>query len=145
VPEIGLVSETFIQWDIHHLLPCGTVVVADPPPAGESVLRPRAWDTDGIPTLAFDPLPGDPPPSATRIDQVVGFLPDHGVEVGLIQYLDFADRWFDHLAEQGMGVWIRGHGVDLSARPTEAGGGRPIAATPMRPASSSRAASPPAP
>jgi colanic acid/amylovoran biosynthesis glycosyltransferase len=116
VPEIGLVSETFIRWDIRELLPGGTVVVADPPPAGESVRRSPAWDTGDCPTLAFQPLPVDPLPGPERRAAVANFLAAHGVEAVLVQYLDFADRWFDFLAERDLRAWIRGHGVDFSAR-----------------------------
>jgi colanic acid/amylovoran biosynthesis glycosyltransferase len=116
MPEIGLVSETFIRWDVHELLPGGTVVVADPPPAGDSVRTAPSWDVGKCPTLALAPLPTDPPPSPDRRATVAGFLAGHGVETVLVEYLDFADRWFDFLSEQDLRVWIRGHGVDFSAR-----------------------------
>jgi colanic acid/amylovoran biosynthesis glycosyltransferase len=116
VPEIGLVTETFIRWDIRELLPVGTVVVADPPPAGESVRSAPAWDAGDCPSLIFKPQPGDPPPGPESKAAVADFLAVHDVEVVLVEYLDFADRWFDFLAEREVRVWIRGHGVDLSAR-----------------------------
>jgi colanic acid/amylovoran biosynthesis glycosyltransferase len=115
LPEIGVVSETFIRWDVHRLLPGGTAVVADPPPAGESVHHP-AWDTGACPTLAFEPRPDDPPPSPDRVGAVVEFLAAHQVEAVLVEYLDFADRWLDVLLGRKLRVWLRGHGVDLSAR-----------------------------
>lgn len=119
LPEIGVVSETFIRWDVHELLPGGTVVIADPPPAGDSVRHGVAWDTGDCPTLAFEPLPGDPPPPPDRASAVAGFLAAHRVEAVLVEYLDFADRWFHALLGVGVRVWLRGHGVDISARLTE--------------------------
>jgi len=119
LPEIGVVSETFIRWDVHELLPGGTVVIADPPPAGDSVRHGMAWDTGECPTLAFAPLSGDPPPRPDRASAVAGFLATHRVEAVLVEYLDFADRWFDALLGFGVRVWLRGHGVDVSARLTE--------------------------
>ncbi|MCW6003481.1 glycosyltransferase family 4 protein [Micromonospora sp. CPCC 205371] len=119
LPEIGVISETFIRWDTRELLPGGTAIVADPPPRGESVLHGQAWDAGECPVLAFDPLPGDPAPSAERLDAVVDFLATHRVEAVLVEYLDFADRWFDFLLRQPVRVWLRGHGVDFSARLTE--------------------------
>lgn len=116
LPEIGVVSETFIRWDVRALLPGGTAVIADPPPGGASVRQRPAWDTEGCPTLAFTPVPGDPPPSRERRAAAAAFLAEHGVEVVLVEYLDFADRWFDLLLEAGVRVWLRGHGVDFSAR-----------------------------
>lgn len=116
VPEIGLVSETFIHWDVHELLPGGTVVVADPPPRGDSVRRSPAWEVGDCPHLVFEPLPSDPPVGPERMAAVASFLARHEVETVLVEYLDFADRWFDFLAAQNVRTWIRGHGVDLSAR-----------------------------
>jgi colanic acid/amylovoran biosynthesis glycosyltransferase len=116
VPEIGLASETFIRWDIEALLPGGTVVVEDPPPGGLTRSGGARWQTIGVPTLAFSPATGDPPPEARRRGQVVDFLRRHRVEVVLIEYLDFAERWVDTLSPIGIPVWVRGHGVDLSAR-----------------------------
>lgn len=74
LPEIGVVSETFIRWDVHTLLPGGTVVIADPPPAGESLRHGAAWGTGDCPTLAFESLPGAPPPPPDRVSAVAGFL-----------------------------------------------------------------------
>jgi len=119
LPEIGVISETFIRWDTRDLLPGGTVVVADPPPRGESVLHGAAWDTGGCPVLAFEPVPDDPAPTIERMDAVAGFLAEHRVQAVLVEYLDFADRWFDFLLRQPVRVWLRGHGVDFSARLTE--------------------------
>ncbi|MDQ7909097.1 glycosyltransferase family 4 protein [Phytohabitans sp. ZYX-F-186] len=119
LPEIGVISETFIRWDTRELLPGGTAVVADPPPRGETVLHGAAWDAGDCPVLAFEPLPGDPAPSAVRLDAVAEFLSTHQVEAVLVEYLDFADRWFDFLLRQPVRVWLRGHGVDVSARLTE--------------------------
>jgi colanic acid/amylovoran biosynthesis glycosyltransferase len=119
LPEIGVVSETFIRWDVHQLLPGGTAVIVDPPPAGDSVRRQPAWDAGACPVLAFDPLPGDPDPSPERLDAAADFLAAHDVEAVLAEYLDFADRWFDFLIDQDVRVWLRGHGVDFSARLTE--------------------------
>jgi colanic acid/amylovoran biosynthesis glycosyltransferase len=116
LPEIGVVSETFIRWDVDRLLPGGTVVVADPPPQGASVRQDPAWGIDDIPALVFTPVEGDPPPSVERRQAVASFLARHGVEVVLVEYLDFADRWFEFLGQLGVRVWLRGHGVDLSAR-----------------------------
>jgi glycosyltransferase involved in cell wall biosynthesis len=116
VPEIGLTSETFIRWDVEELFAGGTVVVADPPPSGLSQRGAVGWTTTGIPTLAFTPAPGDPPPSRRRRDLVADFLRRHAVEVVLIEYLDFAERWVDTVVAAGLRVWVRGHGVDLSAR-----------------------------
>ncbi|MTK05434.1 glycosyltransferase [Micromonospora sp. CP22] len=116
LPEIGVISETFLRWDACELLPRGTVVIADPPPGGASIRQRPAWDTDGRPTLALTPIPGDPPPSPERMAAVADFLTEHRVEVVLVEYLDFADRWLDVLLKQGVRVWLRGHGVDFSAR-----------------------------
>lgn len=114
-PEIGVLSETFIEWDINHLFPGGTVVVSDPPPRGQTVLGRPAWGTDA-PTLAFAPVPGDPAPDAARRADLARFLGEHGVEVVLVQFLDFAHRWVDTLLELEVKVWVRGHGADLSVR-----------------------------
>ncbi|WP_317620844.1 glycosyltransferase family 4 protein [Streptomyces sp. CBMA123] len=111
-----MTSETFLQWDVQRLSPSDTVVVSDPPPRGETVVGRAAWDTAGAPSLTFDPLPGDPAPSLERQQAVREFLAKHGVEVVLVEYFDFADRWFDLLRSVGVRVWVRGHGVDLSAR-----------------------------
>lgn len=108
-------SETFIRWDIEALLPGQTAVVADPPPGGETVIGTPSWRTTA-PTLALPPLPGDPPPSTSRKHAVAAFLAQHAVEVVLVEYLDVADRWFDLLRSLGVRVWLRGHGVDVSAR-----------------------------
>ena len=113
-PELGLITETFIAWDIAHLAPGRTAVICDPPPNGASLRTKPAWTTDA-PTLAFKPLAGDPPPDADRIGRVREFLAAHGVEVVLIQYLDLAARWITALAELPVRVWARGHGVDASA------------------------------
>jgi colanic acid/amylovoran biosynthesis glycosyltransferase len=119
LPEIGVVSETFIRWDVHELLRGATVVVADPPPAGDSVRHRAAWNAGDCPILAFEPLPGDPPPQPDRVSAVADFLAEHRVEAVLVEYLDFADRWFDALLGRGVRVWLRGHGVDISARLTQ--------------------------
>lgn len=115
VPEVGVLSETFVEWDCNQLLPGRTAVVADPPPQGETVLVGWAWTVHG-PVLELPPQPGDPPPSAERQDAVERFLHDHGVQVLLVQYLDLAERWFDLLHRLRIPVWVRGHGADLSAR-----------------------------
>ncbi|MGH3948328.1 MAG: glycosyltransferase, partial [Pseudonocardiaceae bacterium] len=114
-PEIGVLSETFVAWDVNELSPGGTVVVADPPPRGASVVSRPAWSTDA-PALSFEPAPGDPPPSEQRRRDVAEFLHAHGVETVLIEFADFAERWFDMLAALGLSVWIRAHGADVSAR-----------------------------
>lgn len=114
-PEVGVLSETFVEWDCNQLLPGRTAVVADPPPRGETVLGGRTWTAHG-PLLELPPEPGDPPPSAERQDAVERFLSDHGVRVLLVQYLDTADRWFALLRRLQIPVWVRGHGADLSAR-----------------------------
>jgi glycosyltransferase involved in cell wall biosynthesis len=115
LPEVGLASETFIRRDVNELLPAGTVVVVDPPPDGASRHGRPAWLADP-PALVFDPLPGDPPPPPERVETLRAFLTRHRVEVVLVEYLDLGDRWFDHLIEAGVAVWLRGHGVDISAR-----------------------------
>jgi len=115
VPEVGVLSETFVQWDCNQLLPGRTVVVADPPPAGETVLDGPSWTADG-PVLHLAPEAGDPPPSIGQQAAVERFLQTHGVRVLLVQYLDLADRWFDLLQRLPVPVWVRGHGADLSAR-----------------------------
>jgi colanic acid/amylovoran biosynthesis glycosyltransferase len=116
LPEIGLATETFIRWDVTELLPGGTVVVADPPPGGLSQHGKAIWALDHHPSLIFTPVDGDPPPSNERIDEALSFLANQGVVVVLVEYLDFADRWFDALYASGRRIWIRGHGIDLSAR-----------------------------
>jgi colanic acid/amylovoran biosynthesis glycosyltransferase len=116
LPEIGLASETFIRWDTNNILPGRTVVVADPPPGGRSVHGETTWTLDGQPALAFDAVASDPYPSKQRVSEALSFLEQHNVAVVLVEYLDFADRWFDHLCQAGHRVWLRGHGVDLSAR-----------------------------
>ncbi len=117
-PELGILNETFIAWDVNELLPGRTVVVADPPPGGQSNIGTPAWTTDA-PTLTFGPVEGDPPPDAERRRALSAFLVAHGVEVVLVQFLDFAERWIDTLLEIGVRVWIRAHGADASARPSE--------------------------
>lgn len=114
-PEVGVLTETFVEWDCNHLLPGRTAVIADPPPCGETLLHEQSWAADG-PTLSFHPLAGDPEPSPERRDALARFLRAHGVEVVLVQYLDLADRWFDTLRRLPIPVWVRGHGADLSAR-----------------------------
>lgn len=115
LPELGLYSETFVRWDVEELLPGGTALVVDPPPGGASMRGPPVWRS-GAPMLAFTPLPGDPPPPASRREEVRAFFRRHGVEVALVEYLDFADRWLDLLLGMGLRVWLRGHGIDLSTR-----------------------------
>lgn len=114
-PEVGVLTETFVEWDCRQLLPGRIAVIADPPPRGETVIGAPSWTVDG-PFLELAAEPGDPPPSAVRQDAVERFLADHGVRVLLVQYLDFADRWFDLLARLRIPVWIRAHGADVSAR-----------------------------
>lgn len=114
-PEIGVLSETFIQWDIDSLLPGRTVVVADPPPRGATVVNGPTWDTKA-PRLVFTPLTGDPLPSVERRAELRRFIHRHGVEVVVVEFLDFACRWFDTLRELDVRVWLRGHGADLSSR-----------------------------
>src|SRR5262245_58239128 len=115
LPEVGLASETFIRWDVERLLPLRTAVVVDPPPGGLSVRGETTWSLTDQPSLVFTPMDGDPDPSAERISAALHFLERHGVEVVVFEYLDFADRWFDHLRVTGVRLWMRGHGVDLSA------------------------------
>ena len=112
--ELGLITETFIAWDIANLAPGRTAVVCDPPPGGASLHRAAAWTT-GAPTLEFKPAAGDPPPDAARSGRVREFLTAHGVEVVLVEYLDLAARWVTALADMPVRIWVRGHGVDLSA------------------------------
>lgn len=114
-PEVGVLSETFVEWDCNRLLPGRTAVVADPPPHGATVLGERAWTFHG-PVLELPPETDDPPPSPGLQDAVERFLRDNGVQVLLVQYLDLADRWFDLLERLPVPVWVRGHGADLSAR-----------------------------
>jgi colanic acid/amylovoran biosynthesis glycosyltransferase len=114
-PETGRLSETFVEWDCTRLLPDRTAVITDPPPRGETVLDGPWWHVDG-PSLAFAPLPDDPPPSRSRADALNRFVLDRGVEVLLVQYLDLAVRWLDILRRLPVPVWVRGHGIDLSAR-----------------------------
>jgi colanic acid/amylovoran biosynthesis glycosyltransferase len=116
LPEVGVVSETFIRSDVQDLLSGRVTVISDPPPQGQTVVGPPAWDTAGAPHLAFKPVPTDPLPSADRMSQVERFIRDHRASVVLIEYLDFAVRWFDLLRPLGPQVWLRGHGVDLSVR-----------------------------
>lgn len=116
LPEVGLASETFIRWDTHSIVPGRTVVVADPPPGGRSVQGETTWTLDAQPALVFDPVAGDPDPSEKRINEALSFLERHGVAVVLVEYLDFAHRWFEHLRKAGHRMWVRGHGIDLSAR-----------------------------
>jgi colanic acid/amylovoran biosynthesis glycosyltransferase len=113
-PEVGVLTETFVEWDCNRLLPGGTAVVADPPPRGETVAHGVTWKAEG-PTLSFTPIPGDPVPTEGRRAAVARFLGDQGVRVLLVQYLDLADRWFDLLERVRIPVWVRGHGADLSA------------------------------
>lgn len=114
-PEIGVLSETFIRWDIEELLPGATVVVSDPPPKGQTVLGQAQWQTSA-PSLAFAPVPGDPPPTSARGRELRAFLAAHGVEAVLIEYLDVAQRWLAAIRDVVATIVIRGHGVDLSAR-----------------------------
>lgn len=116
LPEVGLASETFIRWDVERLLPSATAVVADPPPGGLSVRGDTTWSLGDQPALVFEPVGGDPYPSDERIAAVLAFLERHHVAVVLVEYLDFADRWFNALHRAGHRVWVRGHGIDLSAR-----------------------------
>src|SRR5215475_10037161 len=116
LPEVGLASETFIRWDVERLLPSATAVVVDPPPGGLSVGGETTWSLGDQPALVFEPVEGDPYPSDERIAAVLAFLERHHVAEVLVEYLDFADRWFDGLRRAGLRVWVRGHGVDLSAR-----------------------------
>jgi len=90
-PEVGVLSETFVEWDCNQLLPDRTAVVADPPPLGETVLGEPAWKIAG-PLLEVSPAAGDPPPTPEAHDAVERFLRDHEVQVLLVQYLDLADR-----------------------------------------------------
>lgn len=114
-PEIGVLSETFIAWDVNELLPGRTVVVADPPPNGETATAGPSWTTNA-PRLVFDPVGGDPLPTAERRRALAEFLREHGVEVVLIEFIDFAERWFDTLHELDVRTWVRAHGADASAR-----------------------------
>lgn len=114
-PEIGVLSETFVAWDVNELLPGATVVVADPPPNGETVAGQPAWSTNA-PALKFAPVPDDPPPSPKLRQDVIEFLQTYGVEVVLVEFADFAERWLDTLLKSGRRVWIRAHGADVSAR-----------------------------
>lgn len=114
-PEVGVLSETFVEWDCNQLLPGRTAVVADPPPLGETVVREPAWKVEG-PLHVVPPEAGDPPPTPEDHDAVERFLRDHEVQVLLVQYLDLADRWLDLLERLPIPVWVRGHGADLSAR-----------------------------
>jgi colanic acid/amylovoran biosynthesis glycosyltransferase len=116
LPEIGVASETFLRWEIEQLLPGRTAVVADPPPAGLSITATPAWGLVGQPALVFTPVAGDPSPDHTRQQAVADFLDRNGVQVVLLEYLDFADRWFDLLRALGPRVWLRAHGADVSAR-----------------------------
>jgi colanic acid/amylovoran biosynthesis glycosyltransferase len=116
LPEIGVLTETFLRWDVQELLPGRTVIVCDPPPLGQSVIVGQSWNSGDAPTLTFEPLAGDPQPSNNRKDSVSRFLSHHSVEVVLVEYLDFAERWVGFLHSLNVRIWIRGHGIDLSAR-----------------------------
>lgn len=118
MPEVGVLSETFLEWDANHLLPSGTVVVSDPPPRGSTVLHGPMWTT-GAPHLIFEPVPGDPLPTFGRRREVATFLRQHGVQVVMVEYLDFAERWLEQLSDLDVPVWVRGYGADLSARLTD--------------------------
>lgn len=115
VPEVGVLSETFLDWDVNHLLPGGTVVISDPPPRGETVVGAPSWST-AAPTLTFAPQPGDPWPGPERRESAARFIREHGVEIVLVEFLDLGQRWFDTLSTLGVDVWLRGHGADLTAR-----------------------------
>jgi colanic acid/amylovoran biosynthesis glycosyltransferase len=115
LPEVGLPSETFVRRDVNELLPGGTVAVVDPPPNGASRYMQPAWSADP-PVLGFEPVPDDPPPTPEQVARLREFLTRHHVQVALVEYLDLGDRWFDHLVQAGVAVWLRGHGVDISAR-----------------------------
>ncbi|MGH8883154.1 MAG: glycosyltransferase, partial [Stackebrandtia sp.] len=121
LPEIGVVSETFLRWDVRDLAPGRVSVIADPPPHGLSITHPPTWDTGDAPTLAFSPVPGDPLPDCARQRAVAEFLHQHRVERVVLEYFDFADRWFDLITGLGIPVWVRGHGIDISARLREPG------------------------
>jgi colanic acid/amylovoran biosynthesis glycosyltransferase len=116
LPEIGIASETFLRWEVEQLLPGRTAVVADPPPAGLSITGAPTWGLIGQPALVFTPIAGDPPPDHARQEAVAEFLDRHGVQVVLLEYLDFADRWFDLLRALGPRIWLRAHGADVAAR-----------------------------
>lgn len=118
LPEIGVLTETFLEWDVNQLWPGRTVVISDPPPNGATVKYRPMWST-AAPHLAFTPVEDDPPPSAERRKRVGQFLADHDVQVLLVEYLDFAERWLDLLIRLDVPVWVRGYGADISVRLSE--------------------------
>lgn len=118
LPEVGVLTETFLEWDVNQLWPGRTVAISDPPPNGATVKHRPTWTT-AAPHLAFEPVADDPPPSAERCKRVAQFLTDHDVQVVIVEYLDFAERWLDLLIKLDVPVWVRGYGADISARLTE--------------------------
>jgi glycosyltransferase involved in cell wall biosynthesis len=123
VPQVGARSEIFIRRRIENLLPDGTVVVAG------TVAGPGAghW-TVACPLVVLNRLPR--PAAAFRAgraiarklgwratphhDAVRSFLLEHGVQVVVGDYLEWALRWLDLAHELGLRFFGYAHGYDVS-------------------------------
>lgn len=117
LPEVGIRSETFIRRHVLDLVPGGCVVVTDPPPNPVVVQQGGPdWNTAG-PVIDGNPGPRDatdPPPTPGQIAAVARAFQDLGVEVVLVEYLDFALRWLKLAERHGLRLVVHGHGVDLT-------------------------------
>jgi glycosyltransferase involved in cell wall biosynthesis len=120
-PNLGAVSETFIQRHMEDLLPRNTVVVASqfkPPYCGH-------WDVE-CPKLIFDQL-SFAERGFNKIAKIVfpsylnfgmpveRFLQQYNVNVILGEYLDFSVHWLPLAQKLGIPLFAHAHGWDASA------------------------------
>jgi colanic acid/amylovoran biosynthesis glycosyltransferase len=123
-PQIGTLSETFIQRHIQDLLPGNTVVVTQ----NNDNLHASHWSIQ-CPTLVLSHLRSS---LRTRVSRVIirkmgwptlehalaikHFLRQHDIRVILGEYLDFSLSWLSLAEELGMPFFAHAHGYDISMR-----------------------------
>jgi hypothetical protein len=108
-PRSGVLSETFVAWDVDELLPGRTVVVVDPPPNGETATDGSSWTTNASTTSV---RPGRWQPSASRKATSRSCWLSGGAQRRgcLVEFIDFAERWFETLRGSDVRTWGRARG-----------------------------------
>lgn len=122
-PQIGALSETFIQRHMSELLPGGTAVVA----RKKDGFYAGHWDVEG-PQLLLDRLPPGwklyrkaskligRGRSAAEVDIAAQFCRRQGVQAILGEYLDSCLLWLPLARSLGVPFYAHAHGCDISER-----------------------------
>lgn len=126
-PQIGSVSETFIQRHVEKLLPGNTVVVTNAVHKDASV----CWSTN-VPTLVMNEIKwggfnqgvlnfisrklGFISPEISVIWEVERFLRKHKVQVILGEYLHYSYPYFKMTQKFNIPFFVHAHGLDISIK-----------------------------